>query len=125
MYTDQERDHMVFDLISCAHEGMAKAAAIHAAKQQQDREVEAMIPNVLDALVTNRRIAPGETVKVAGWLRNQATTLQFLAELAAHDNSVPSGKLGSTVKKANLQSGTTHKQREDEILEEFFQSYDL
>lgn len=125
MYTEQDRDHMVFDLISCANEGMAKAAAIHAAKQQQDREVEALIPAALDALVANRRIAPGETVKVAGWLRNQAATIQFLTELAAHDNSIPSGKLGSTVKKASLQSGTTHKQREEEILEEFFQSYDL
>lgn len=125
MLSEQERNQLVFELIGNAQEGMSKAAAIQRARQQQRQEVEALIPAAINALVENRRIAPGESMKVASWLRNPVAAIQFLTEVAAHDNSFPSNNsIGRPVKTASAHTNT-RQARLDAIEEEFYESMGL
>jgi hypothetical protein len=64
-----------------------------AAKAQEEREVEKMIPDVVEALVLHSRIEPHEKAAAAELLKDHRTTLEILARTAAHYS--PTNKLGS------------------------------
>ena len=115
MLNNMERDQLIYELIGSAQAGMAKAAAIQQAQNQRQQEAEALIPQVINALVENQRIAPGEAIKVASWLRNPTAALQFMAEIAAHDNRMPSSHIGRPVKTASAHQNTKQVRQENHL----------
>lgn len=125
MLDNASRDEAIFALIGHANEGMAKAAQIKEADYRRSQEVEAVLPEVLDTLVLNRRIAPELRVKAAAQLRDHVTALEFIKELANRDAAQAAGSLGSGYKQATLQGGSTHQQRIADIEERFYQGMGL
>lgn len=126
MLTEQQRDSQVCDLIECAQECMAKSAQIQQAAYTRAQEVEALIPSTLEALVAHNHIAPEDRKKVASWLRNPVSALQFIKTVAENVDQTRQNKLGYGYgyKKASANTGTTKEERiaaaEDALYDSFF-----
>ena len=120
---EQEYQQTLYNLIGHGNEAIAKAAKIRSAQYKQAQAVEAAIPEVLNALVENRRIAAGDTIKVANVLRDPVSTLQLLKEVAGHNNQ-PSSNIGKTYKTASSR-GTTKAERIREIENEYMEGFNL
>lgn len=117
----QEYQNILYNMIGHGNEAIAKAARIRNAQYKQAQAVESVIPDVLTALVDNRRIAAGDTIKVASLLRDPVTALQLLKEVAGHNNQ-PSSNIGRTYKAASAR-GTTRQDRLYEIENEFMEGF--
>ena len=118
---EQEYQQTLYNLIGHGNEAIAKAAKIRSAQYKQAQAVESEIPEVLNALVENRRIAAGDTIKVANLLRDPVSTLQLLKEVAGHNNQ-PSSNIGKTYKTASNR-GTTKAERIREIENEYMEGF--
>lgn len=126
MLTEQQRDSQVCDLIECAQECMAKSAQIQQAEYKRSQEIEAIIPDTLDALTENHHIAPEDRKKVASWLRNPVSAIQFLKTVAENVNQPRNNNsLGYGYKQANSRSGNTKAERIAEAKEDLYNSFGL
>lgn len=124
MLTKEARNNALCELIGHAHEGLAKAAHIREADYRRSQQIEAAIPDVLNSLVENRRIAPGDTLKTAAALRDPVSALQLLKLVAAHDNRPGTTTFGQTYKTAGRMV-STREQRIRQAEEELYQNFDL
>lgn len=103
LHTDAKQ---ISEIIACARAGMQKADTICKEAAAQRQEVNDMIPDVVDALVTNNRIRSEEREKCAEWLRDPVLSLKLMQKLAAHNNNFESSpRLGRpTVKTASAKN---------------------
>lgn len=100
MLNEQQRNVALYELLGHASEGMAKAAQIRESQHRQAQEIEALIPDTLNALVAGRVIEPGQVTKYASYLRNPGAALELL-KLAAERRGTSKASLGTTYKTAS------------------------
>ena len=81
-------DNELRALIGHAKAGMAQANEICKEAAAREQAVNDLIPDVINALVSNNRIREEQAVKCASYLRDPVMTLQLMQKLAAHNNSV-------------------------------------
>lgn len=79
-------DNELRALIGHAKAGMAQANQICKEAAAREQAVNDLIPDVINALVSNNRIREEQAVKCASYLRDPVMTLQLMQKLAAHNN---------------------------------------
>lgn len=117
MLTEQDKNKTLRTLIGHAHEGMAKAAHIVDSHRKQAEAVEALIPQILEALENSRKMDYSDRSKVASWLRNPVSAAQYMLELVKSANT-DSGSLGHASRKtAQAQNMSSSERNKADALE--------
>ncbi|MDO4568760.1 MAG: hypothetical protein Q4D38_00070 [Planctomycetia bacterium] len=96
------------DLIGHATAGMEKAANMRNEYNAKQAEVESIIPDVVDALVSNQFVGAGEGMKVAQMLRHHDTTLHLLEKVATKAVRSSANSVGTVLKSAAPTKSATH-----------------
>lgn len=92
---------MLLDHIESSHKALATADKALRKQAEVEKQVESLIPKVVEALVAHERIAPAQRQKAAALLRNPVQALRILLKTADINNVLRSGRLGSPVKTAS------------------------
>lgn len=92
--------------VSAAHAERSKAEITRlkkeaAAQQALQKQAEALIPSVVEALVAHGRIAPEQREKAAAALANPVRTMELFRQLAAHQPNDTIGRPVAGEKQAN------------------------
>lgn len=95
----------VLDYIKRSGTLVAEAEKQAAAQAQRDAAVAALIPNVVESLVTNNRIPADLRDKAAEQLKDPVKTLEILSSVAAHRSDAELGHLGGPEKTASSRTG--------------------
>lgn len=98
---DTSKDQKICEYIKRTGSLVAQAEKQAAAQVQKTAAVNALIPDVVDALISNGRIAEELREKAAAQLKDHARTLEILASVAAHRNDVEKMHIGTGVKSAS------------------------
>jgi hypothetical protein len=84
MSTTLTTPQKVVDYVHCTNAALEKAAADRQTKLAQDQKVKALIPDCVEALISNGRVAPENREKLAAALTDPAKCVELLTKLAAH-----------------------------------------
>ena len=104
MAQNQTTVQMLQDLIGHAIAGMEKAASIRSEYNEKQAEIEAMIPQVVNALVDNHHISPSKVMKTSQLLRHPFTALHMLQKVASNTDANHKSALGTVYKSASHKS---------------------
>lgn len=103
-------DNELRALIGHAKAGMAQANQICKEAAAREQAVNDLIPDVINALVSNNRIREEQAVKCASYLRDPVMTLQLMQKLAAHnsvaDDTHRMGQPASTLTTKSASAGS-------------------
>ncbi len=79
-------DQQLIDYITTTSAALEKAAEADQRQEQQNTAIAAAIPKVVQAMVANNRIEPGQAEKLARVLLDPVQALELLEKVAAHRN---------------------------------------
>jgi hypothetical protein len=95
----------VLDYIKKSGALVEQAEKQAAAQAQKEAAVAALIPDVVDSLVSNGRIPSELRDKAAEQLKDPVKTLEILASVAAHRTDAELAHLGTPEKSASSRNG--------------------
>lgn len=87
----------VLEHLQVTEQGLQKAAAAEASQRAKQAQVEALIPQVVNAMVQHGRIREDQREKLAQALRDPAQVLDLMIKVAGHRNAEELGRLGTGV----------------------------
>lgn len=74
----------VVDYVFCTNAALEKAASERQTKVAQAQQVAKLIPDCVEALISNGRVAPDHREKLAAALTDPVKCVELLTKLAAH-----------------------------------------
>lgn len=87
----------VLEHLQVSEQGLKKAAEAEAAHRAKQAQVEALIPQVLDTMISHGRIRPDQREKLAQALRDPARSLELMISVAGHRNAEELSRLGTGI----------------------------
>ena len=83
----QTLEQKFVDYVTMTSAAMEKVAQDERQKAAVAAELDALIPQAVQAMVANERIQPGQAEKLAKALRNPVAAIEILAKTADHRNA--------------------------------------
>lgn len=87
----------VLNYIQCSGAALEQAEKQASEKKSQEKQVDDLIPGVVESLLRNGRIEPHQKDAAVKLLRNPIKALEILGKTAEHRNDEETARLGSPV----------------------------
>jgi hypothetical protein len=85
---------MVLDHIACSHAALDKAHEFMQKQASVEKQIEELIPEVVEALVKHERIDPSQREKAAALLRDPVQALKILIKAADVNQTIRPKSMG-------------------------------